>query len=45
MTSPAKIRQRKPIGAPPRAESYDRDDEDHVDALYRNAVRIKVLPS
>ncbi|KAI9456914.1 glycosyltransferase family 39 protein [Boletus coccyginus] len=36
MTSPAKIRQRKGIGAPPRAESYDRDDEDHVDALYRN---------
>ncbi|KIJ65592.1 glycosyltransferase family 39 protein [Hydnomerulius pinastri MD-312] len=35
MASPSKVRQRK-IGVPPRAESYDQDDEDHVDAVYRN---------
>lgn len=40
MASHSKIRQRKAIGAPPRAESYDRDDEDLVDALYRSPVRI-----
>lgn len=44
MASPSKIRQRKSIGVPPRAESYDRDDEDHVDALYRNPVRTTTLP-
>lgn len=38
MASPSKIRQRKAIGALPRTESYDRDDEDHVDELYRHAV-------
>lgn len=43
MASPSKIRQRKPIGAPPRAESYDRDDEDHIEALYRNPVSVASL--
>lgn len=45
MASPTKIRQRKALGASPRAESYDRDDEDHVDALYRSPVRAAVLHS
>lgn len=39
MASPTKIRQRKAMGALPRTDSYDRDDEDHVDALYRSPVR------
>lgn len=45
MASPSKIRQRKAMGAPPRAESYDRDDEDHIDALYRSPVRTAALRS
>lgn len=45
MVSPSKIRQRKPMAGLPRAESYDRDDEDHVDELYRNPVRIADLRS
>lgn len=39
MASPSKIRQRKAMGSLPRTDSYDRDDEDHVDAVYRNPVR------
>ena len=45
MASPSKIRQRKVMGVPSRAESYDRDDEDHVEELYRNPVRTTTLPS
>ena len=38
MASPSKLRQRRPLGAS-RSESYDQDDEDHVDAVYQRPVR------
>ena len=37
MASPSKLRNRRPYGAS-RTDTYDQDDEDHVDAVYQRPV-------